>query len=307
MDHLNLNLLRALAVLLQERSVTKASESLNLTQSAMSRQLSQLRDYFDDPLLVREGNDFLLSARAKQLLPKVQSILSDVGDLKGEEVFAPASCQRRFSFACTDYVAQFIFPDVLQRLQQEAPGIDIIYEICQPNSLHRLGQLPLDFVSTMTTTVPENLFSIHLGQDHPACLMAADHPLANSPTLSLKEMLNYPFVHLNSGGDKDSFFDRALEAKGLRRRILFEVPFFSAAFQVVARGQSLLVLPEHVARNAAELLPLTYRALPLQTPKNQYHLCWHALHDRDPAHTWVRHCIADQIIASMYSPTVNEN
>ncbi len=302
MDRLNLNLLRAMAVLLQDRNVTQASERLNLTQSAMSRQLSQLRDYFCDPLLIREGNDYLLSARAMQLLPKVQAILRNVESLRGKDVFDPASCRRRFSFACTDYVAQFIFPDVLDRLQREAPGIDIVYQIWQPESLSRLGQLPLDFVSTMTATVPENLFSIRLGQDHPVCLMAADHPLANCTSITLMEMLDYSFVHLSSGGDKDSFFDRSLASQGLSRRIVFEVPFFSAAFQVVARGRTLMVLPEHIARNAAGHFALTHRQLPMQTPENQYHLCWHALHDKDPAHAWVRNCIAEQITASIYSP-----
>lgn len=302
MERLNLNLLRALAVLLEEQNVTRASIRLCLTQSAMSRQLSQLRDYFVDPLLIREGNDYLLSARAKKLLPRIQAILSDVDSLRGEDCFDPASCHRRFSFACTDYVAQFVFPDILRRLQEEAPGIDIVYEMWKPEWLNGLGQLPLDFVSTTTSTVPENLLSIHLGYDNPVCLMAADHPLAGSDSLSLDTMLSHSFVHLNSGGDKDSFFDRALEAKGLRRRILFEVPFFSAAFQVLASNHTLMVLPAHIARNAANHFPLTYRPLPVKVPQNHYHLCWHALHDLDQAHAWVRNCIADQLITSMYSP-----
>ncbi|OMH39511.1 LysR family transcriptional regulator [Motiliproteus sp. MSK22-1] len=302
MDRLNLNLLRALTVLLQDRNVTQAALRLNLTQSAMSRQLTQLRDYFADPLLIREGNSYLLSARARQLLPQVQAILSDIEMLRTAEGFDPSSCRRRFSFACTDYVAEFIFPDVLKQLQLEAPGIDISYKMWQPDWLERLGQLPLDMVSTMTASVPKNLFSIHMGQDKPVCLMAGDHPLTGHQKLSLELLLNYSFVHLNSGGDKDSFFDRALEAKGLRRRILFEVPFFSSAFQVVADSRALMILPEHIARNAADRFYLSYLPLPLSVPKNHYHLCWHAIHDRDPAHCWVRNCIAEQIRTSMYSP-----
>ena len=302
MERLNLNLLRALAVLLEEKNVTRASIRLSLTQSAMSRQLSQLRDYFVDPLLIREGNGYLLSAKAIKLQPRIQAIICDVDSLRGEERFDPASCQRRFSFACTDYVAQFIFPDILQRLQKEAPGIDIVYEMWKPEWLSRLGQLPLDFVSTTTSAVPENIHSVHLGCDSPVCLMAIDHPLADSRSLTLDAMLEYSFVHLNSGGDKDSFLDQALEAKGIRRRILFEVPFFSAAFQVIGSNQSLMVLPAHIARNAADHFPLTYRHLSIKVPQNYYHLCWHALNDLDQAHTWVRNCIADQLITSMYSP-----
>ncbi len=139
MKHLNLNLLRSLAVLLEERNVTSAAQRLHLTQSALSRQLGQLRDNFNDPLLIRSGNDSLLSARAQQLLPRVQAILAEIDQLRAEDRFDPAACRRRFSFASTDYVAQFIFPAVLGRLQREAPGIDIRYEMWKPAWLERLG------------------------------------------------------------------------------------------------------------------------------------------------------------------------
>ena len=43
-NHLNLNLLRSLYVLLDECHVSNAANRLNITQSGMSRQLSQLRD-----------------------------------------------------------------------------------------------------------------------------------------------------------------------------------------------------------------------------------------------------------------------
>lgn len=305
MERLNLNLLRALAILLEERNVTQAANRLHLTQSAMSRQLGQLRDYFADPLLIREQNDYLLSARAKQLQPKVQKILNDVDNLKDDDLFDPAQCQRRFSFACTDYVAQFIFPAVVNRLQKEAPGIDLIFEVWKPERINQLGQLPLDFVSTTLSVVPEGLLSIYLGQDQPVCLMAENHPLTALQSVGLNQAADYPFVRLNSGGDKDSFFDKALEQQGLNRRILFEVPYFSAAFQVVASNPSLMILPQHIARTAMQHLPLDFRPLAIDAPENHYHLCWHELHDKDPAHAWVRNCIADEMKASMYSPEMN--
>ncbi|WP_286237677.1 LysR family transcriptional regulator [Neptuniibacter halophilus] len=303
MNRLNLNLLRALVVMLEERNLTRAADRLHLTQSAISRQLGQLREHFNDPLLIREGNLYLLSARAQQLLPKIQVILGEVDELSEGDSFNPAECERRFSFACTDHVAQFIFPDILSHLQEVAPGVDITFEMWRPEWLPRLGQMPLDLASTTTTQLPENVFSEHIGQDSPVCLMAADHPLAQQP-LQLQAMLAFAFLRLNSGGDKDSFFDRALERQGLARRIQFEVPFFSAAFQVLSGSRLLMILPKHIAENALEHFPLHYAPLPLpEVPKNQYHLCWHALHAQDPAHSWLRNLIARMLRERMYLDT----
>ena len=45
---LDLNLLKALAALLDERNVTRAAARLGVSQPAMSGILTRLREYFDD-------------------------------------------------------------------------------------------------------------------------------------------------------------------------------------------------------------------------------------------------------------------
>ena len=47
---LDLNLLKTLLVLLDQKHISKSSELLFITQPAVSKQLSKLREMFDDPL-----------------------------------------------------------------------------------------------------------------------------------------------------------------------------------------------------------------------------------------------------------------
>ena len=49
---IDLNLLVALHILIEEGSVSKAASKLSITQPAMSKTLGRLRETFDDPLLV---------------------------------------------------------------------------------------------------------------------------------------------------------------------------------------------------------------------------------------------------------------
>ena len=49
---IDLNLLVFLDVLLRERNVTRAAQSLGITQPAMSNGLRRLRELFGDPLLI---------------------------------------------------------------------------------------------------------------------------------------------------------------------------------------------------------------------------------------------------------------
>lgn len=302
MDRLNLNYLRALHILLKEKHVTKAAQKLYLTQSAMSRQLAALRAHFDDPLLIRDGQGWLVTRRGTQLQAQVQQILQQIDQLHVEEAFDPGCCTRQFTFASTDYVARFIFPDVLARLGEQAPNIDINYITWQKQWLDELPQFEIDLASTMTEQMPDNLESIHLGCDRPVCLMSQAHPLRNKQSLTPGDICRYNHVQISSGGDKDSFVDQLLSQQSLRRRVAFRVPFFSAGLQVAIGSELLMVLPEHIARNASETLPLTYRPLSMELPKHNYYLFWHPLHQHDAAHQWFRSLLAEVLSKSMYSP-----
>ena len=64
LHQLDLNLLLAFDALMTQGSVTRAAESLFVSQPAMSHALNRLRTFFDDPLLVRTPQGMLPTARA---------------------------------------------------------------------------------------------------------------------------------------------------------------------------------------------------------------------------------------------------
>ena len=72
---LDLNLLTALKALLAEKNVTRAGESVHVTQSAMSGILARLRDYFGDPLIVQIGRKMELTPLAESLVEPVNDVL----------------------------------------------------------------------------------------------------------------------------------------------------------------------------------------------------------------------------------------
>ena len=74
-NRFDLNLLIALDVLLREKNITRAAEKVFVSQPAMSAALHRLRDYFDDPLLVRVGRDMELSPRGQSLVEPVREAL----------------------------------------------------------------------------------------------------------------------------------------------------------------------------------------------------------------------------------------
>ena len=303
MERINLNLLRALNVLLEQRNVTRAAEQLHISQSAMSRQLGQLRSYFDDELLVREGGNYLLSALAQKLKPSINSIISEVDSLRQEAQIEPEKCQRKFTFSSTDYVANFIFPDVIRAIKAKAPRIDISYRQWHPDWIDQLGSLPIDFASTMIPKPPENLHGIRLGHDYPVVVMSVNHPLSSMKSISSSQLMKFSFIRVTSGGDKDSFLDTFLASQNLERRVAFEVPFYTSAFNVCESSDMLFILPRHIAENASKEHAILWKELEIdRLPRHEYYLLWHSIHHHDESHRWLRELIGNVMKDSIFSP-----
>ena len=64
---IDLNLLRLLQALVDTGSVTRAGEAIGLSQPAASRAIARLRMCLRDPLIVRTGRGWVLTALAEQL------------------------------------------------------------------------------------------------------------------------------------------------------------------------------------------------------------------------------------------------
>lgn len=69
---LDLNLLKAFDVLMDEKNVSKAAERLAITQPAMSGILVRLRESFDDPLFVRVQRGVVPTNRALALAQPIK-------------------------------------------------------------------------------------------------------------------------------------------------------------------------------------------------------------------------------------------
>ncbi|WP_429156444.1 LysR family transcriptional regulator [Aeromonas veronii] len=283
----NLNLLPTLKVLLETRNISRAAELLHLSQPSISKQLAQLRNEFDDELLVREGQRWLLTPRAEALAAQLADSLGALERLYEAPGFDPSRCERVFRLASSDYVAQHILPDICAALAKEAPLAALEYSLWDKRQLPQLWQSELDLVSTITEQVPEQIRGLHQGEDRLAVLMGCHHPLAGK-TLNLDDYLAWPHLQVSGGGDKDSPVEQVLAPQGLSRRWFARVPFFQAAVEVLLRTDCLMTTPAHIAWQLSCGHELTFVDLPFATRDQQYHLLWHQRHHQDPAHRWFR-------------------
>src|ERR1700747_1933106 len=75
LESIDLNLLPPLSALLEERHVTRPAHRSGLSQPAMSRALTRLRQQLDDQLLVRDKGGYVLTPRAERIQRQLAAVI----------------------------------------------------------------------------------------------------------------------------------------------------------------------------------------------------------------------------------------
>lgn len=292
----NANLLVAFAVLAEERSVTRAARRFGISQSAMSGVLAQLRDLFDDPLLVRAGNLMALTPRADALAKRVCASVAELDlALTQPGSFDPAKSIARFVLAMSDYTALVLLPPLMERLTHLAPKASV--QVLPWGKLEATPALAEGGVDVMVgilehAKLPPGFHRQPVFEDRFVCIVRKDHPTVGRE-LTLETYLKLSHVIVTEKPWASGVVDKALERLGHSRTIGLRVPHYSIVPQVVATSDLIAAIDERFARRFVSALPLRIVEPPLKLRSVPVDLLWHSRTADDPARKWLRQCITD--------------
>lgn len=297
---LDLNLLVALDVLLEECSVSRAAQRLNLGQSATSAALGRLREHFQDPLLVPLGRGLEPSALARQLAPKVREVLSLAGELVEASVgFDPANCDRRFILVASDYVSATLMPGLSRTLARLAPEASLVV---RDLPLPRDGDVvaeALDYRRSDLVIVPQPRVNpryrhASLIDDELCCIVCAQAS-ANRHHLSLADYCAAGHVVREfTDGQNLSLDSQHLREIGIERRVDVSVPSFALMAEFVVGTPRIATLFRRQAEALARRYPLQVLPSPIAFAGASQVLQWHPQQAADPALAWLRQLLTEQ-------------
>lgn len=317
---LDLNLLVILQVLLEEQNVTRASRRLNLSQSALSKQLAKLRDMLDDPLFQRTAHGLKPTAHAQQIAERLPNLLQGIAELTQPPQFIAASCDRQFSFAMVESAYETLLTHFIGKALNEAPNIRFSSYVWTEHSLQALLMGQVDFGITgrdltpqtgeLFDNLPKELVCQTLFTHQQVCLVRKDHPALlayDKGHWDLDFYLSLSHVQVRCEGNDWWALDYHLARSGQHRKLSVIVPDFYGASNICANSDLVFTLPESFAKHAVKIYPLVELPLPTPFSPMAYVLLWHQRHREDPGHRWVRESLMacakqDQITPNDLSP-----
>ncbi|WP_341502783.1 LysR family transcriptional regulator [Gallaecimonas sp. GXIMD4217] len=306
----DLNLLISLQALLEHQSVSKAAQSLHLSQSAMSKTLGRLRQLFGDPLFVRQGQGLRPTARAESLRPALAELLPRLQGLFEPLAFDPATSSRNFRLSIIDGAHSIFMPAWLPALRRAAPRVTLDCGEWQKDGFERLAKgerdLALMAMDEPMAPLPPDFHAKVLLEDHYLCVCHRDNPRLQGGW-DRARFLDWPQVNVSCETDLVPWLpDSVLWEAGLRRPVVMQVATLQAALQAVLVSDLLTVLPASYANRMQAIHPIHCLPLPVELPLTKAPLkqllIWHQRRHDDMGVRWLADFILAQVKGSETQP-----
>lgn len=286
----DLNLVPALAVLLDERHISRSATRLGLSQPATSRALQRLRNLLGDELLVRDRDGYRLTARAHALHAQLAEVLPALEALVSPDSFDPASANTPVDIACTDFAVHTYGAAICARLAADAPDAPIRFHSWRfetaAEQIHS-GSVDLGLFGGFMAS---DLTSSELLTERFVCVADADHPTLGSD-LGLEEYcrLRHLVVDVADGIQPD--VDLPLRAQGRTRTAAVTVPYHSAVPLILAGTDLVATIPASLASGWTRAYNIRIIDAPKEFRQLPYRMIWHPAYDNDRRHSWLRSAV----------------
>lgn len=296
-NNLDLNLLRVFHAIAEQRSLTLAGVSLNLSQPAVSYALGRLRQIFDDPLFIRTREGMLPTPAALELAKPISRALEAVREaLRYSEGFEPLCSTRLFRAALTDAANTLLLLPISEALRVRAPLSRLHVELASHDDIEdALCNGRIDFAIGHLPALKTTLHHRLLFRDEYVCMTRKRATLPTGDSMTLETFCALEHLDVQSDRSSQMQMDSLLRALGQTRQATLHLPHFSLVPLVLMRSDLVAALPWRLARLMQNERRGQFKAyrLPWARIDLDFALYWHRDLDIDQAISWMRELIAE--------------
>lgn len=244
-------------------NITLAAQRLNITQSALSRQIRSLEDSLGLRLFERTGRNIRLTASGEALLSRINGVLAADRDLRA---FAGDLARDQSGLlkigACSQLIERYL-PTFLRDWRTANAGIDVRLEDGGgPELAEKLqaGTVHLTISSAPSTPI-EPFEMVRLGELQ--FIAAGTHKLLpdTGTAIEMADLLESPILTLNRRHASREVFDAACRLSGTMPRIVLESTSPHTLFALAEGDNGIAVVPSSARIEGRRLVarPITLR------------------------------------------------
>ena len=193
---MDIRVLQYFLAVAREASITKAAESLNMTQPPLSRQLKELEEELGKQLFIRGNRRVTLTEEGMILRKRAEEMVELMEKTKAEVSFSGENISGEIYIGGGETEGIRLIAKAAEKIQRKHPGIS--YHLFSGNAddvTERLDRGLLDFGILIEPADIKKYDFIRLPtKDRWGLLMRRDHPLAEKSEVQPEDLQGLPLI-----------------------------------------------------------------------------------------------------------------
>ncbi|MBQ8859741.1 MAG: LysR family transcriptional regulator [Ruminococcus sp.] len=240
-------------------SFTKAAQQLGYSQSTVSFQIKQLEDELGCLLFERINHTINLTDKGHELVSYAHQIRTLTDDFK-ESIEEDKECSGHIHIVTPDSVCEEMINTHYIDFHTKYPSISICFTTGDSAiMLDMLDHNEADVIITLDHRLYNKDYIIAKEQQLPMHFVAGcNSKFAGKKNLSIKDIINEPFILTEYGQGYRRVFDRELAKKSLEITPVLEIGRTDIITSMIAQSDMISYLPDFVTKPLIESGELTY-------------------------------------------------
>lgn len=287
--NLDLNLLYAFSILMEELNVSRAAERLYIGQPGLSSALRRLRETLDDELFIRVGRKLQPTPRALAIAPDIAKALASIErSIQPMKVFDPASWEGEFRIGLCDNLEMALFGALAASMREKAPHARLVaVAVTKRDSVSLLEEGAYDFSVAVHGEPASWHIKVPLFEQHLMCLYDPKKLNLSSP-LTLDEYKDQQHITVSSEGSTARDLDKFLRQSGINPEVVASVSRYSSVGPILQAVAAIATVPETVAFCMARIYGLKVSPAPLPLPAESISMLYRKVDDVTGSSAWFR-------------------
>jgi LysR family transcriptional regulator for metE and metH len=235
--------LKLVRAVVREQGLTRAAAHLHLTQPALSHQLAELESRLGTALFVRAGRRLRPTPAGDRLVETAESVLPELERAERELAGLEGAGGGLIRVSTQCYTAYHWLPAALEDFARRFPAVSVqivVEATRRPVPALLEGRLDLAIVSSRSGN---RLLEHHLlFDDEMVAVMAPDHPLAASATLTPAQFASETLILYAIPIRSSDLFQRFLVPAGVTPARVLHVELTEAIVELVRAGQGIAAM-----------------------------------------------------------------
>jgi DNA-binding transcriptional LysR family regulator len=244
---INLNQLRAFFIAAKEKSITKAAQSLYVTQPAVTMQIKSLEQDLEIKLFRKQGKSIELTVAGKVLFDYAEKIFEIVEEMEYVLKGYADSTHGALNIGTTRSFARYLMPGLLSRFQKRFPKVKIILKVGSSQEIaDGVQDFTYDVGIICRLPYKAKLKVIPYSKEEFCLAVSSHHKFSKYEVISLKKLNNEPAIIRENGSGSRYAILSWLSSHDVNPKILLESASiqFIKEYVIKGRGISFFYKPE---------------------------------------------------------------